>query len=122
MELEGEETRSESATVVDVDTSETQEWLDSLHSVATTWGPERALYLIKRLEEYGQQLGLLPKVPPFGLPQYDSGRASAGLSWRHRAGSPPNVDPAVERPCDGNASERCLWRSRRAHRKLRVGS
>jgi pyruvate dehydrogenase E1 component len=63
MELEAEQNRSESATIVDVDASETQEWLDSLRSVATAWGPERALYLIKRLEEYGQQLGLLPKIP-----------------------------------------------------------
>ena len=49
----------------DIDPQETREWLQSLGSVVDTSGHERALYLLRQLEEQGQQLGLLTHVPPF---------------------------------------------------------
>ena len=49
----------------DSDPQETREWLQSLGSVVDTSGHERALYLLRQLEEQGQQLGLLTHVPPF---------------------------------------------------------
>ncbi len=49
----------------DTDPQETREWLQSLGSVVDTSGHERALYLLRQLEEQGQQLGFLTHVPPF---------------------------------------------------------
>ena len=63
MGFEGEVARTGGPTAPDSDPRETQEWLDALQAAAEAGGPERALYLIKRLEEHGQQLGLLPRGP-----------------------------------------------------------
>ena len=63
MEFEGEVDRTGGPSTPDSDPHETQEWLDALQAAAEAGGPERALYLIKRLEAHGQQLGLLRRAP-----------------------------------------------------------
>ncbi|MFZ1430961.1 MAG: alpha-ketoglutarate dehydrogenase [Geminicoccaceae bacterium] len=50
---------------IDVDPVETQEWIDSLAAVAQLVGQDRALYLLRQLEEQGQQLGIISNVPPY---------------------------------------------------------
>jgi pyruvate dehydrogenase E1 component len=47
----------------DPDPDETQDWLEALQAATEAGGPERALYLIRRLEEHGQKLGLVPRAP-----------------------------------------------------------
>lgn len=42
----------------DEDALETAEWIDSLDSVLRTSGPKRAAYLLRRLEQRGQEIGL----------------------------------------------------------------
>jgi pyruvate dehydrogenase E1 component len=49
----------------DPDPAETREWLDALESVVRARGSERARYVLNRLEEQGQQLGLIPQPQPF---------------------------------------------------------
>lgn len=63
MEFEGEVDRTGGPSAPDSDPHETQEWLDALQAAAEAGGPKRALYLIKRLEAHGQQLGLLRRAP-----------------------------------------------------------
>jgi pyruvate dehydrogenase E1 component len=65
MGLEQGVNRLGSAAIPDPDPEGTKEWIDALQSAADAWGPGRAIYLIKRLEEHGQQLGLLTRVPPY---------------------------------------------------------
>jgi pyruvate dehydrogenase E1 component len=43
---------------IDVDPTETQEWLDSLSSVVRAEGPDRALYLLSKLQEQAGSLGI----------------------------------------------------------------
>ena len=52
-------------TAADIDPQETREWIASLGSVVEVSGNGRALYLLRQLEEQGQQLGLITHVPPF---------------------------------------------------------
>ena len=42
----------------DQDPEETREWLDALASTLAACGPERARYLLKRLEEYASEHGI----------------------------------------------------------------
>ena len=63
MGIEGEVGRTGAESAPDSDPRETQEWLDALEVAAEAGGTERAAYLIKRLEEHGHQLGLLPRAP-----------------------------------------------------------
>ncbi len=49
----------------DIDPAETQDWLDSLAAVAREAGQDRAQYLLRQLEEQGQQLGIIANVPPY---------------------------------------------------------
>ena len=50
---------------IDVDPAETQDWMESLESVAREAGQDRALFLLRQLEEQGQQLGIIANVPPY---------------------------------------------------------
>ncbi|WP_425258432.1 alpha-ketoglutarate dehydrogenase [Rubrivivax sp. RP6-9] len=52
-------------TPTDTDPQETREWLDALRSVVADGGAPRGLYLIERLEELAQQLGIVPHMQPF---------------------------------------------------------
>jgi pyruvate dehydrogenase E1 component len=54
-----------SSNCVDEDPAETQEWLDSFEAVVHICGPERALYVLERLEEQSQNLGLTPHALPY---------------------------------------------------------
>ena len=49
--------------VIDLDPSETGDWLDSLESVLEHAGPERVAYLVKRLVEAAQRQGARPELP-----------------------------------------------------------
>jgi pyruvate dehydrogenase E1 component len=53
----------------DSDPGETQEWVDALAAVVRDAGPERGVYLLKRLEEVAQQLGVVAHVPPYSAYQ-----------------------------------------------------
>jgi len=57
--------RSSRATMVDDDEVETREWLDALESVVRVAGHDRALVLLRLLEEQAQQLGIVANVPPY---------------------------------------------------------
>src|SRR5581483_6675789 len=48
----------------DQDPEETREWVDALNAVVRRWGAARGLFLLKRLEEEAQQLGVVAHVPP----------------------------------------------------------
>ncbi len=49
----------------DSDPVETQEWLEGLQAVVRDAGAERGLFLLERLEEQAQALGIVPHVQPF---------------------------------------------------------
>ena len=49
----------------DVDPGETLEWLESLDASVRAGGKDRGLFLLKRLEEQAQRLGIIAHVPPF---------------------------------------------------------
>ena len=56
---------SSAASTDDSDPEETREWLDALEAVVREAGHERGLFLLKRLEEQAQQLGIVAHVPPY---------------------------------------------------------
>jgi pyruvate dehydrogenase E1 component len=47
----------------DADPGETQEWLDALEAAVRAGGRERGLFLLKKLEEQAQHLGIVAHVP-----------------------------------------------------------
>ena len=49
----------------DSDPAETEDWLLALQDVVRTDGQARGRYLLKRLEEQAQQLGILAHIPPY---------------------------------------------------------
>src|SRR5438093_2206068 len=49
----------------DSDPQETKEWLDALQASVRDGGAERGLFLLDRLEEQAQQLGIVPHVQPY---------------------------------------------------------
>src|SRR6478752_2854188 len=49
----------------DTDPGETQEWLDALDASVRAGGKERGLYLLKKLEEQAQHLGIIAHVQPY---------------------------------------------------------
>lgn len=49
----------------DSDPGETQEWLEGLQAVVRDGGADRGLFLLERLEEQAQALGIVPHVQPF---------------------------------------------------------
>ncbi len=51
--------------VVDSDPEETQEWLEALDAVVRVEGHDRALALLRLLEEQAQEHGIVANVPPF---------------------------------------------------------
>jgi len=53
----------------DSDPLETQEWLESLEAVVAAGGRGRGLFLLKRLEEQAQELGIVSHVPPYSAYQ-----------------------------------------------------
>jgi pyruvate dehydrogenase E1 component len=55
-------------TVVDVDPSETQEWLEALASVARVEGNERALFLLSQLQNKAQSLGIASAYQTLNTP------------------------------------------------------
>src|SRR5450755_936706 len=57
--------RSTHAGMIDSDQVETREWLDALESVVRVEGHDRALVLLRLLEEQAQQLGIVANVPPY---------------------------------------------------------
>ncbi len=53
------------AEAVDQDPAETREWLDAMDASVRESGAERGLYLLERLEERAQELGIVPHAQPF---------------------------------------------------------
>jgi len=53
----------------DADPDETREWLDALDATVRAAGRERGAFLLKRLEEQAQHLGILAHVPPYSAYQ-----------------------------------------------------
>src|SRR4051812_49481969 len=49
----------------DTDPLETKEWLDALRACVAESGSERGLFLLERLEEQAQGLGIVPHVQPY---------------------------------------------------------
>ncbi len=49
----------------DIDPDETREWLDALEASVRSAGSDRGLFLLERLEERAQSLGIIPHVQPF---------------------------------------------------------
>jgi pyruvate dehydrogenase E1 component len=49
----------------DTDPEETAEWLAALQAAVARGGAARGLYLLERLEEQAQQLGIVPHVQPY---------------------------------------------------------
>ena len=49
----------------DSDPGETQEWLDALDASVRAGGKQRGLYLLKKLEEQAQHLGIIAHVQPY---------------------------------------------------------
>ena len=93
--------RATHVATVDTDPEETREWLDALEAVVRVAGHDRALLLLRLLEEQAQQLGIVANVPPYSayrntIPLEQEGpypgrsrssrsgsrRSSAGMRWR----------------------------------------
>ena len=53
----------------DADPAETREWLDALDATVRAGGKERGLFLLKKLEEQAQHLGIVAHVPPYSAYQ-----------------------------------------------------
>jgi pyruvate dehydrogenase E1 component len=53
----------------DADPDETREWLDALAATVHESGKERGAFLLKKLEEQAQHLGILAHVPPYSAYQ-----------------------------------------------------
>ena len=53
------------ATITDSDPTETQEWIDSMASVTSVHGPERAQFLLRQLEEVIRNTGFTASGQPF---------------------------------------------------------
>ncbi|MFM0596347.1 alpha-ketoglutarate dehydrogenase [Paraburkholderia dilworthii] len=53
----------------DTDQQETAEWLDALEGVARVAGVDRATFLLQRLAEHANHLGISPSSPPYSLYQ-----------------------------------------------------
>ena len=67
----------------DLDSLETQEWLDALEAVLEREGPERAHYLLEKLIDKARRSGRLPAVlGQHRLPQYHSGAHGGALAGR----------------------------------------
>jgi pyruvate dehydrogenase E1 component len=49
----------------DADPLETSEWLEALAAVVAHAGQDRALTLLRLLEEQAQQLGIVANIPPY---------------------------------------------------------
>lgn len=63
--MENAKSSSLFTTADDKDSQETQEWLEALGSVIESEGPERARYLLNRLEREASNLGLAKGNPPY---------------------------------------------------------
>ena len=75
--------------VVDSDPVETGEWLDALEAVVRVSGHERALALLRLLEEQAQRRGIVANVPPFSayrntVPVEDEGAYPGDLAMEER--------------------------------------
>jgi pyruvate dehydrogenase E1 component len=57
--------RATRLTTIDTDPQETQEWLEALDAVVRVAGHDRALALLRLLEEQAQQRGIVANVPPY---------------------------------------------------------
>jgi pyruvate dehydrogenase E1 component len=73
----------------DLDPAETQEWLDALQAAVREGGAERGLFLLERLEEQAQQLGIVPHVQPYSayrntIPVEQQGRYPGDLAIEAR--------------------------------------
>src|SRR5438552_8856766 len=73
----------------DNDPAETQEWLDALQAAVRESGPARGLFLLERLEEQAQQLGIVPHVQPYSayrntIPVEQQGRYPGDLAVEER--------------------------------------
>jgi pyruvate dehydrogenase E1 component len=64
---------------VDTDPEETREWLDALEAVVRVEGHERALALLRLLEEQAQQRGIVANVPPYSAYQNTIPRENEGM-------------------------------------------
>lgn len=77
------------AAAIDGDPAETQEWIDALQAAVREGGPERGLFLLERLEEQAQQLGIVPHVQPYSayrntIPVERQGRYPGDLAIEER--------------------------------------
>jgi pyruvate dehydrogenase E1 component len=54
---------------IDIDPIETGEWLEALRASVEASGRDRGLFLLSRLEEQAQQLGIVANVPPYSAYQ-----------------------------------------------------
>jgi len=73
----------------DSDPAETREWLDALQAAVREGGAERGLFLLERLEEQAQQLGIVPHVQPYSayrntIPVEQQGRYPGDLAIEER--------------------------------------
>ncbi len=73
----------------DADPAETQEWVDALQAAVREGGAERGLFLLERLEEQAQQLGIVPHVQPYSayrntIPVEQQGRYPGDLGLEER--------------------------------------
>ena len=92
---------------IDTDPDETREWLEALEAVVQVAGHDRALTLLRLLEEQAQQRGIVATCRPTRriatrFPREQRRR----LSGRPRDRGATDVDHALERARDGRARER----------------
>jgi pyruvate dehydrogenase E1 component len=73
----------------DIDPAETQEWLEALQAAVRESGAARGLFLLERLEEQAQELGIVPHVQPYSayrntIPVEQQGRYPGDLALEER--------------------------------------
>jgi pyruvate dehydrogenase E1 component len=73
----------------DTDPDETREWIDALEATVRAAGKERGLFLLKKLEEEAQRLGIIGHVPPYSayqntIPLEEQGHYPGDLALEER--------------------------------------
>ena len=106
---------------IDIDPAETEEWLESLRYVLESKGPQRATYLLAKLNETAHQAGVeLPFSATTPYVNTIRSRKTAAVPGQSRNGTPHQKHHPLERDGDGRAGQPRAGRHRRAYLDVRL--
>ena len=96
----------------DDDPIETREWLNSIDAVVRYRGPERALFLLQKLETWLRDQGVSALQPPYSAYRNTIPLEKQCLPRRCRSGGAHHRDHSLECACYGGAGQSGLRRTR----------